>query len=177
MKLKTTERGFTLIELVVGLSITAFVVGGASMTTTTMMRLTPQNNDWAVALHQVQNAGYWISRDVQMSQGTITIGNGSPIFLTLTVPEWDIGSGAVVNKTFVYELEDMPGGLHRLMRNNQTDGGEIMIAEYISNDATNASYNATSGTLTFTITAISGTVPPVSRDYEAMQRVAPAPSP
>src|SRR4030043_855287 len=108
MKLKTTERGFTLIELVVGLSIAAFVVSAASMTTITMMRLTPQNNDWALALRQVQNAGYWISHDVQMAQGDITVGDGNPTFLTLTVPEWE--TDAVVNKTVVYELEDMRGG-------------------------------------------------------------------
>ena len=171
MKLKTTERGFTLIELVVGISIAAFVVGAASMTTITMMRLTPRNNDWAVALRQVQNAGYWISHDVQTAQGDITVGDGNPTFLTLTVPEWE--TDAVVNKTVVYEFEDMPDGLKRLMRNNQTDVEETVIAENISSDDTNAIYDDTSGMLTFTVTATSGDVE-VSRDYEAMQRV-PAP--
>ena len=169
MKLKTSERGFTLIELVVGLSIAAFVVGAASMTTITMMRLTPQNNDWAVALRQVQNAGYWISHDVQTAQGDITVGDGNPTFLTLTVPEWE--TDAVVNKTVVYEFEDMPDGLKRLMRNNQTDVEETMIAENISNAV--AEFTVASGMLTFTITATSGSAE-VSRNYEAMQRV-PAP--
>ena len=174
MKSKMGEKGFTLIELVVGLSIAAFVVGAASMTTITMMRLTPQNTDWAVALRQVQNAGYWISHDVQMSQTTVADTDpGTPTFLTLTVPEWE--TDAVVDKTIVYEFEDMPDGLKRLMRNNQTDVEETMIAESISgdNDDTNASYDDTSGTLTFTITATSGTAT-VTRQYEAMQRV-PAP--
>jgi prepilin-type N-terminal cleavage/methylation domain-containing protein len=169
---KTAEKGFTLVELLVGLSIAAFVVGAASMTTITMMRLTPQNNDWAVALHQVQNASHWISHDVQTSQGDITVGTWpSATFLTMTVPEWDSGGGAVVDKTFVYEFEDMSGGLKRMMRNNQTDGQEIMIAEYVSN----AVANYDSGTLTFTITTSSGSVE-VSKDYEATQRV-PAPEP
>jgi len=169
MKLKTTERGFTLIELVVGLSIAAFVVGAASMTTVTMMRLTPQNTDWAVALRQVQNAGHWISHDVQTSQGNITV-NAWPnaTFLTMTVPQWD--SGAVVNKTYAYEFEDMPDGVKRLMRNNQTDVQEIMIAEFISHAEAQYSDNCT---LTFTITTSSGSAE-VTRSYEAIQRV-PAP--
>ena len=172
MKLKTTEKGFTLIELVVGLAIAAFVVGAASMTTVTMMTLTPQNTDWAVALRQVQNAGYWVSRDVQMSKGDITVDTWpNATFLTLTVPEWDSGAVSVVDKTFVYEFEDMSGGLKRLMRNNQTDGEEIMVAEYISN----AVANYDSGTLTLTITTSSGNTA-VTRQYEAIQRL-PAPEP
>ena len=168
--MKITEKGFTLVELLVGLSIAAFVVGAASMATITMMRLTPQNNDWAVALRQVQNAGHWISHDVQTSQGDITVGTWpSATFLTMTVPEWD--GGAMVDKTFVYEFEDMPDGVKRLMRDNQTDGQEIMIAEYVSN----AVANYDSGILTFTITTSSGSAE-VSRDYEATQRV-PAPEP
>ena len=171
MKLKTTEKGFTLIELVVGIAIAAVVVGAASMTVVTMMRLSPQSNNWAIALRQVQNAGYWISRDVQMSQGNITPGAwGNPTFLTLTQPQ-----NPTDNKTIVYQFEDMGDGLQRLTRNNQTDGEQIMIAEYISidNNDTTASYNSDNRTLNFTITAISGDVPPVTRDYEAMQRVPP----
>jgi prepilin-type N-terminal cleavage/methylation domain-containing protein len=178
MKFKITEKGFTLVELLVGLSIASFVVGAASMTTVTMMRLTPQNNDWAVALHQVQNAGHWISHDVQMAQGDITVGDGNPTFLTLIVPEWDDVLDEVVNETVVYELEDMSGGLKRLIRNNQTDVEETIIAEFISgdNDDTNATYDDTSGTLTFTITAASGTAT-VTREYESMQRVPVPPEP
>jgi prepilin-type N-terminal cleavage/methylation domain-containing protein len=165
MKQKTSERGFTLLELVVGLSIAAFVVGAASMTTITMMRLTPKNNDWAVALHQVQNASHWISHDVQMSQGNIIVGPGTT-YLTLMVPEWE--TDAVVNKTIVYELEEMPGDVMSLTRNNQTDGVQTMIAENISN--AEANFYSDNATLTFTIEATAGDVD-VSRDYEAMQRV------
>jgi len=166
MKTKTKEMGFTLIELLVGLGIAAFVVGAASMVTISMMRLTPQNNDWAVGLRQVQNAGYWISRDVQMSQGYIAVGTWpNDTFLTMIVPQWNDSTAQADNITFAYEFEDMLGGLKRLMRNNQTDGGGIVIAEYVSN----AVANYDSGTLTFTITTTSGEIE-VSKDYEAMQR-------
>ena len=166
MKMKRIEKGFTLLELLVTLGIAAFVVGAASMVTISMMRLTPQNNDWVVGLRQVQNAGYWISRDVQMSQGYIAVGTWpDETFLTMIVPKWNESTAQSDNKTFVYELEDMPGGLKRLMRNNQTDGGEIVIAEYVSNAV--ADYD--SGTLNFTITTTSGSTE-VSKDYEAMQR-------
>jgi prepilin-type N-terminal cleavage/methylation domain-containing protein len=169
MKFKMGEKGFTLVELLVGLSIAAFVVGAASMTIITMMRLSPQTNNWAIALRQVQNAGYWISHDVQMAE-ILTVEDPATLkFLTLIVPEWDPVSGAVVDRTLVYEFEDMPGGLQRLMRTNQDTGGQTMIAEYISS-APPPIYNSGNRTLTFTIEATSGNVP-VTRDYEAMQRV------
>src|SRR4030042_6709943 len=127
MKLKLGEKGFTLIELLVGITIAAVIVGAASMTVVTMMRLTPQSNNWAIALHQVQNAGHWISRDVQMSQGEITPGDGNPIFLTLTLPQ---DQNPDNNKTIVYEFENI-NGEQWLVRTDSIEG-QTAIARHIS---------------------------------------------
>lgn len=166
MKFKINEKGLTLIEVVVGLSIAAFVVGASSTAIVAMERLSPQNGDWAIALSQVQNAGYWISRDVQMSQGTITVGTGNPTFLTLTLPQTTTD-----NKTVIYQLQDMSGGLKRLIRNDQTANQQKMIAEYTS-VPTSPVYNTDNRTLTFTLRATSGKVQ-VTKNYEANQRVPP----
>jgi len=173
MKLKTTEKGFTLVELLVALSIAAFVVGAASMTTTTMMRLIPQSNNWAIALRQVQNTGYWISRDIMMSKTILVDPDpGTPTFLTLTVAQPStVLQPSPPPKTIVYQFEDMSGSLKRLMRDDQ-GVGQIMIAEYISTPDTSANYNSDNCTLTFTIKATSGNVS-VTRQYEATQRVPP----
>ncbi|MGB8706821.1 MAG: prepilin-type N-terminal cleavage/methylation domain-containing protein [Dehalococcoidia bacterium] len=174
MKLKTTQKGFTLIELLVGLSIAVFVTGAASMTIITMMRLSPQTNNWAIALRQVQNTGYWISRDVMMSQ-TIVPGTGST-FLTLTQPQIQTPA-----KTVVYEFQVQPISGERWLIRTESIGGSIVgqtaIAQYIS-EPIQYNYDPDSDqpyTLTFTITATSGNVP-VTRQYEATQRV-PAASP
>ena len=169
MKLKTTEKGFTLIELLVGIAIAAVVVGAASMTVVTMMRLSPQTNNWAIALRQVQNAGYWISRDVQMSQTIVADTDPeTPTFLTLTLPQ---DQNPDNNKTIVYEFEDMSGE-QWLVRTESIGGsivGQTAIAQYISDTDANYTDNCT---LTFTITATSGNVPVIKR-YEATQRVPP----
>jgi type II secretory pathway pseudopilin PulG len=174
MKSKLGEKGFTLIELIVGISIAVFVVGAASMAIITMMRLSPRNSDWAVALHQVQNAGWWISRDVQMSQGDIAIGTGAT-YLTLTLPQ---DQNPANNKQITYRFEDMSGE-QWLVRNDESTGGKNAIAQYISIPDTTAIYNYDAlsqiGTLTFNIKAISGNVP-VTRQYDATQRV-PAATP
>ena len=170
MKLKTTEKGFTLVELLVALSIAAFVTAAASMTIITMMRLTPKTNNWAIALRQVQDAGYWISRDVMMSD-TVIPGTGDT-FLTLRVPEWDSGLVKVVNKDIVYQFETLSG--QRWLTRTHSTGGKTAIAQYIS-EPIQYEYDPDSDepyTLTFTIEATSGNVP-VIKQYKATQRVPP----
>ncbi|MCX6010217.1 MAG: prepilin-type N-terminal cleavage/methylation domain-containing protein [Chloroflexi bacterium] len=174
MKLKTTEKGFTLVELLVGITIAAFVVGAASMTVITMMRLSPQSNNWAIALRQVQNAGYWISRDVQMSQGEISVDPAPGTFLTLTLPQ---DQNPINDITIDYEFENI-NGEQWLVRTEST-GGQTAIATDIS--VTDAVYDddpddQDGGTLTFNITATSGTAE-VPREYQALQRLTPAPAP
>jgi prepilin-type N-terminal cleavage/methylation domain-containing protein len=164
MKSKLGEKGFTLIELIVGISIAVFVTGAASMAIITMMRLSPQSNNWAIALRQVQNTGYWISRDVQMSQGEIDDNPPSPEFIKLTVP-YESG-GEIVNKTISYQFETINGQVW-LMRNDSI-GGQIAVAQYISN--TDAQYDPDNDTLDFSIEATFGKVT-VSRQYDAAQRV------
>ncbi|HEX7363602.1 MAG TPA: type II secretion system protein [Dehalococcoidia bacterium] len=163
MRPRTRERGFTLIELVVVIGIAAFVVSAASMAVITMMRLSPQSSNWAIALRQVQDTGYWISRDVEMSGGDITIGDANPTFLTMVQPQ-----STPPNWTIVYETEAMDGGLKRLIRNNQTLAQRNIVAEYLSPPT--AAYDAQTGRLTMTIAANSGgTV--VTKTYQATQRV------
>lgn len=172
MKLKKYEKGFTIIELLVTISVAVAITGAAAMTIQTLMKVSPQTNNWAIALRQVQNAGYWISRDVQMSSGNITVGNKQPDFLTLEVP-YEAAADNITTKTIAYKFETLSG--EEWLTRTDSTSGKIVIAEYISadNDKTYAQYsdNCTDNcTLSFTITAISGDVP-VTKTYEAGQRV------
>jgi prepilin-type N-terminal cleavage/methylation domain-containing protein len=178
MKLKTGEKGFTLLELLVGITIAAFVVAAASMTIITMMRLTPKTNNWAIALRQVQDAGYWISRDVMMSQGEIFVDPVPDTFLRFIQPHQDPDPDITID----YEFENI-NGEQWLVRTEST-GGQTAIATDISISDTHANYyddpdDQDGGTLTFTITATSGTaeVTRVTREYQALQRLMPAPAP
>lgn len=164
MKKILGEKGFTLIEMLVVVAIAAVVMGAASAAIVALYRISPQSNNWTVALRQVQNSGYWISRDVQMSAGNIAVGTGNT-FLTMVLPQ-----NPTDNVTIVYQLQNMSGG-QRLMRTNQTTNDTIMIAEFISIPAdTGPFYNSDNNTLTFTIKATYGNAP-VTRTYEALQRV------
>jgi prepilin-type N-terminal cleavage/methylation domain-containing protein len=171
LRVKPGEKGFTLIELLVGLTIVAFVVGAVSMTIVTMMRLNPRNNDWAMALRQVQNASFWICRDVQMSRGTIDVNPEPDTFLTLVLPYEDAG-GTIVTKTVDYQFENLSGE-EWLTRSDEVEG-TTAIAQLITGATAIYSENCTDNcTLTFTIGATSGNTN-VSHQYQTTQRV-PAP--
>ncbi|MFC2027087.1 type II secretion system protein J [Chloroflexota bacterium] len=105
------EAGITLTEVLVastiGLAI-AFVVGTAIYQ---FFVVTSQGNDVVSAVHQVQNAGHWVTRDGQES---ITATGGDE--LVLTVPD---------RPTITYALSGT-----ELTRTS--DGSEYTVARHIS---------------------------------------------
>ena len=171
MKLRGNQSGFSLLEMLIVIGIVGTLGGVMSMTTVVMTKVSRQSNEQAAILSQVQNAGYWISRDVNMAH-TITIDEveASPEFITLTLPVT-----ADTDKTVVYELQDMEGGMKKLIRSDQYTGAQALIAEYIYYDPSGDPDDSTdvisyaSPTLAFRITAVQGEEM-ASERYEAIQR-------
>ena len=125
MKLKGNQKGFTLIEVLVTVGILGAIMGVLSMTVISIMTITPRTNDWAIALGQVQNAGYWISRDVLMSQIVTPAQNpGDP----LVALEWNDGGGTHYEVDYVFISGDSGEELRRQL-NGASPG--ILIAQYI----------------------------------------------
>ena len=118
MEKKNNEKGFTLIELLITVGILGAIMGVMAMTVMMFLRVGPESNDRAIALRQVQNAGYWITRDVTTA-GTIVVDTdpATPEFMTLTIPV-----STTDNNTVIYDLEDMTGGFKKLVRTDQDNG-------------------------------------------------------
>ena len=83
--MQRSEKGFTLIEVMIAVAIMGIIMPVIAMTTTALLTNHQQANDHNVILHQVQNAGYWISRDVQMAKDVI-FDDPSGFPLTLDIP-------------------------------------------------------------------------------------------
>lgn len=96
------QRGFTLIEIILAIAITGIIVGGITMTIFQVFSVNTRSSNHMVAVREVQNAGYWISRDAQMAQEEPDISDDE--FLTLTWTDWD--SGDEHQHQVVYSLED-----------------------------------------------------------------------
>ena len=166
-----SDKGFSLIEILIVLGIMSTVGGAMVITTATITRITPQSTNQIVALYQAQNAGYWITRDVQTAQTIDTAPiTGELLKLTLTV----VGSDDTI---ITYQLQNTPDGLKKLVRT--CDGVPMLVAEYVYYDPIGNPDTSTKvlppdalypDKVTFRITTKSNEAT-VIRKYEPTQRV------
>ncbi len=161
--MKRGEKGFTLLEVLIGVAIMAIVVGAVAMTTTTLLLNEGQAAGQNTALPQVQNAGYWISRDVQMAR-TVTLGEPG-VFLRLDIPMDN-------NPEHDYTIDYLFDG-DKLKRQKHDSFGtsETFIAEYIdTSNTTFSALDADAGLYKLTVRA-SRDETGATRSYEISQRL------
>src|SRR4030042_4699505 len=133
--MKKQEIGYTIIELLIATSIMALATVAAGMAIYQVFGGTEGNNNRMTALHQVQNAGYWISRDTQMALSVnVTDELPGDHFLHLGWTEWD-DTGAPIYHLIQYTLENGSDNLYSLKRTHMMTGVPtpeiMMIADYI----------------------------------------------
>ncbi len=174
--MKPGEKGFTLIELLIATTIMVLAAGAASMAIFQILRNTERNNHHMTAVRQVENAGYWISRDALMAATVATTDNLTlPDFLSLSWTEWDDDDDPIYHSAN-YTLEGLTNGIGTLKRNYGSGAGaseQTLVAQYIYYDPNDAS--ATSNTsyqspvLTVKLTAVfKGIVE--TREYKIKRR-------
>ena len=160
-KLKKGQRGFTLIELLLVIGLTGLIAGGLTMTVMQIMTMSHGTANRMTAVRQVQQAGFWVSPDVQMAQNVSTENKPyTPELLTLTWTDWATNDTHEV----IYTLEDMPSGEFKILWREHkidTDSTTIKVAEYINPAETSCVCNCEGCdcddlVLTFTVTATVG---------------------
>ena len=158
--MREDEHGFSTIEIIVASLIISLIALGAMMTTFQVIRVTAQSDSHMTALQQVQNAGFWISRDAQMADNVTTDNLSGTNFLVLSWTEVD-DSDNTTDHSVTYFFDELSGGIGRLKRNHSSSAGlnkETLVAQYISYDpadpvnTSNLSY--TSPSLTLKLVAI-----------------------
>jgi len=80
--MRQRQKGFTLIEVVVALGIVGAVVVAVGMTITTLLLNYQRPGTQQTLLQQVQNAGYQMMRDIQMSSNVMTGTTAFPYIVT-----------------------------------------------------------------------------------------------
>lgn len=182
-KLKKDQRGFTLIELVIAILLTGIITTAITMTVFQVFDMNTRTSNRMAAVRQVQNAGFWVSPDVQMAQDVPSGGSG-PLPFTLTWTDWEGKEHEVV-----YTLVNMPSGeFKRLQREHKIDlalNSTIMVAEYIDPTETSCccdcdgdgycdgDCNCDDKSVIFTVTANVGGQSE-TREYEVKPRPGPS---
>ena len=164
--MKKREKGFTLLEIVVGSAIMAVVVGAIAATLTTLFLNYGQAAGQNSALPQVQNAGFWITRDVQTSRN-ITAGDPNGFPITLKIPV-DIDAANDNRIEYVFYGQKLKREFY-----NSSDNliSETMIADYMDTDAcTFSTVNATMRYYRLTVSAARAGET-VTRVYDMSQRL------
>jgi len=75
-----SERGFTLVELLIVIAITGVVVSVLGTVIFQLTTVSEHGNARLTALHELQNASYWFNSDGQKS---VTASGGATLTLTL----------------------------------------------------------------------------------------------
>lgn len=160
------QKGFTLLEIVVASAIMAVVVGAIAGTLTVLLLNYGQAAGQNSVLPQVQNAGYWITRDIQTSRNvTATAPNGFPLSLKIPV---DTNESNDNRAEYIFEGNRLK---RRLYDHSNNLISETLIASYLDTDSCIfATVNATEKYYRLTVTATrEGET--ITRVYDAGQRL------
>ena len=118
---KLTQRGATLIEFLASMSIAALIAGGAGVTLFQILDTSNRNDDRFTALHEVENAHYWVGKDARAAQ-TTDLADGGPAVDNMTL-SWVDGSGTPHSSAYALFGSEL--------RRNY-DGGVLSIARNLS---------------------------------------------
>ena len=134
--LNKRQNGFTLLELIIALAIGVIILGVLGGALYQILAASSSSSNNIMAIRQVQNAGYWISMDVQQSSADyITVGDNPD---TADVDEsftviWDVVSFDTSLKKegrmSVYRLDE--GSLYRDYYTTAVMSYETIIEDYV----------------------------------------------
>lgn len=140
MKTVADQKGITLVETIVAAGIAAMLIGVLGSSIYVFTRTTEQGNNELRALHDVQNAGYWLARDGKTAEATDLVDGAGPVgSMTLN---WTDGGQAY---TVTYSLSGT--GLER-----DYNGDTITVAHYVSS----VEFSISQGIITASLTSSPG---------------------
>ena len=113
----SNQKGITLVEVIIAGAIAAVISAALGFAVIQLVTTTERGTDQTGAMHDVQNAVYWVSYDAKMA-GSTTIATPDDLLL-----EWvDGGGNAHYSHYYLSDTE--------LLRDN--DGKITKVAQHIS---------------------------------------------
>jgi len=116
------ERGYTLVEALIAIAITGFIVTVLGMVVQQMVNVPERGNDQVDAIHPMQNAAHWLTLDGQTAESA---SGGSSLILTLP-------SEATISYTLSgTDLYRSYGGASRTIARNVASANFTVISRVI----------------------------------------------
>ena len=165
--MRQQQKGFTLLEIVVTIGIVGAIVMTVALAVTTLLANSQQPTTRQILLQQVQQAGYQMPRDIQMSSNVTLSGpNGFPCTINIPVDQNPSNDYSV---KYLFDSD-------KLKRQQYDSSGnltaETLIAQYVDTDNTTLANAADSYKLTIRA-SIGAEI--VTASYEMRRRLAGAP--
>jgi len=79
MKRNAGQRGMVVAELLIAIGLSAMIVGTVGSAVFQFTGATERGNQQFRALHDVQNAGYWLTRDGARAESTSLVEGAPPV--------------------------------------------------------------------------------------------------
>ncbi len=143
------QNGFTLIEVIIGVALLGILGTGVTSMVSQTVSENVNNRNRMQATQELETAGYWLNRDVQMS-AVVTVSGASGLPLVLSWTEW---SGDTYQVTY-----SIVNG--KFQRSQVVNGGAAAVMTLVptintGTSLTNCSYSG--GMLTIKLTSTIGT--------------------
>lgn len=171
---KINEKGYTLIELLIAVSIMFLASGASGAAIFQIFKNIGGNNDHITAARQVQNAGYRISLDTQMAESAVTNNLTAPDFLILNWTEWDSDMEPSYHSV-TYSFDGLTNNTGNLMRSHWSSAGaseETLVAiniYYYPGDNATSIISYQDRLLKLRLTAVSDNIQE-TREYNIIHR-------
>jgi hypothetical protein len=137
------QKGFSLIQMIIALAITTILGTVITVSLWQTISIDGASNKRMLAISEVDNALFYLNRDIQMSLPTETYVSGFPLTLV---------SG---DSSIIYSLVNPHDGTPLYLQRNR-DGATQVVARYIDANTSLTSCFYTGGKLTLTVTVTTG---------------------
>jgi len=150
------EWGFTLVELMVAITLSTFVVLGGGEMLRQLILASMNNGDETVAVIQLQNAAFWVTQDSLQAQALECFDPAADPEQKLLTLNWTDWEGAPHSVTYLMGnmTDEMNRQLWMLVRYDAVADSSVMISEFLDPAGTSCSWNDAEGLLELNVTAI-----------------------
>jgi prepilin-type N-terminal cleavage/methylation domain-containing protein len=159
-----SQKGFTLVELLIAIAIAAIIMGGIATTFYQIFSVQAGTTNRMYAIRQVQNVGYWVSLDAQNTQSISLVDDINTTEVEFMVFNWVEWNG---NEFIVRYVIFDNGDMYRYEYEDSVETSSL-----IAEDITSCEIHEDGGLLIMTVTAEVGSFKQASetRIYEVVPR-------